>query len=830
MQSNVNYELMQNQGKTAAAAEEPKKYPFLGRIEAPESDSDSDDENESYLPDTLAEGNLIKFPFPACAGWIPTLFKQPSKQLAQDIIAGITVGSILIPSTLATAMLAGIPSKSIYIMLYASLLPIFFYALFGTSKHLVVGPITIGAIMVGDMFTDLKIPLGDDRLMYIEIMTLMVGVILLILGLLKTSFLDNIMSRPVISGYLTAVAILVITDQIFKICLQRGLPTEAHYTVLDKIGLLIKSWGDANYMSIVLAAIGASLLFVFNYLRTYYYPENIFLQSAPLIVSFFGATICYWLNMNAEYGVKLIQEIPRAIPYPEFPKPIKFSILIDMIPYAIIIALFGYIESVAIARAYAVKKKYMIDPAMELKAFGIVNIIGSFFKSLPTFGSLSRTPTNVFAGANTQLSGIACSIFVIFVIVAAAEALMLIPMCIISAIVVYSLFEIIDFKTPIFLWKYHRNDFAIWAVAVIGTLLFDVGRGLLLCIGCCLLLVLKFSALPSFHFQNFQKDTALFSSRDLLRLVEREVKNPGQSRYNALNVEGTPMASAKIVNAIGESLVSGAIQPDSFKRASMLIGGPVGALNARKRNTLNLAALGKGEEFKRKTKMFMQEIINSDHLTYYDVCLCLDTDCKKRCHVVVLALDKALHFASCNSLRSMLEPVKVYAIEKHGEVFGLHKNILGVVPAVAEMTETYLIGHTTLPGPTIKAIILDASRLKYVDYSAIQSLKEMIHGFHAVGVEVRLSDLKDELYPIFVAHEIDGMVMKEAKRPTINVIYATLAHILHIKKDKKISIIKSIIGEEQNIVRKLCCIDLIDILLRTIDANFHRSTCNDFSY
>ncbi len=380
-----------------------------------------------------------------------------------DLSAGITVGVMLIPQGMAYALIAGLPP--IY-GLYASLVPLVVYALLGTSRHLAVGPVAIVSLLVAAGVA----PLADgDPERYIELsllLALMVGVLQLVMGLLRFGFLTNFLSHPVLSGFTSAAALIIGASQLRHLVgvdLPRG--HEVHL-ILWELG---QSVAAIHLPTLMMGLVGIGLLVGLGRLS----------QAIPgALVVVVLATAASWLLGFEDRGMSVVSQVPGGLPLPVIP-PLDPTAMWQLLPVALTIALVGFMESIAVAKVYATRHRYDIQPDQELVALGAANLVGAFFRAYPTTGGFSRTAVNSRAGATSTLASLVSAGVIALTLLFLTGLFYHLPNAILAAIVMVAVAGLVDVKEARHLWRADRSDLAMMGVTFVATLALGIEAGIL---------------------------------------------------------------------------------------------------------------------------------------------------------------------------------------------------------------------------------------------------------------------------------------------------------------------------------------------------------------
>ncbi|MGB3716770.1 MAG: solute carrier family 26 protein [Candidatus Promineifilaceae bacterium] len=395
--------------------------------------------------------------------WLPTYNKQ---WLRPDLIAALTVWALLVPEAMAYATLAGVPPEA---GLYAAPLALLGYAIFGTSRQLVVGPSSTVAVMSAVVVGTFAVSGTEEYITLTAVLALLVGILFILAGLLKLGFLADFMSRPVLSGLVVGIAITIVMGQLDKI-LGYEIPESRGF--LEELYLFIRGLGNIHWMTFVVGAISLVLLFGMEEL----FPKI----PGALVVVALGIVVSALLNLES-YGVHIVGDIPAGLPQLGF-QNVSLRDIIALMPGAIGILLVAFAESVAAARAYAKKHGYEIRASQEMVGLGIANFGSGFSQGFVVDGSLSRTAAADQAGQKTQLASIINAVLVLVTAAFLTPLFRSLPEAVLGAIVIHAVWHLISFTELRRLYNIRRIDFWAGSVALIGVLMFGILGGLLLAV------------------------------------------------------------------------------------------------------------------------------------------------------------------------------------------------------------------------------------------------------------------------------------------------------------------------------------------------------------
>ena len=324
--------------------------------------------------------------------------------LTNDLVAAGIVTIMLIPQSLAYAMLAGLPPE---VGLYASILPILAYAIFGTSRALAVGPVAVISLMTLTAAGSIAPPGSTDFIAAALILALLSGLILSLMGLLKLGFLANLLSHPVVSGFIAASRIIIATSQLKAIF---GIQASGE-AMPELLRTLSANLGATNQPTLVIGVLSTAFLFWVRkglkplLVRAGLPPRSSDLAARAGPLAAVGlATLAVILFGLEEKGVKVVGQIPQSLPPLTVP-PFDPDLWRQLAVPALLLSVIGFVESVSVAQTLAARKRQRIDPDQELIGLGAANIAASFSGGYPVTGGFARSVVNFDAGAETPAAG-----------------------------------------------------------------------------------------------------------------------------------------------------------------------------------------------------------------------------------------------------------------------------------------------------------------------------------------------------------------------------------------------------------------------------------------
>ena len=434
--------------------------------------------------------------------------------LTSDLIAAVIVTIMLIPQSLAYAMLAGLPPV---VGLYASIMPLVLYAIFGTSRTLAVGPVAVISLMTASAAGTIA-PAGSPAYLEAAVtLAALSGVMLLALGLMRLGFLANLLSHPVISGFITASGLLIATSQLKHILGIRG----AGETWPAMLHDLIASLGAINPATV---AIGMPVLGFLFWARKGLRPAlqrlgiapraaEISAKAGPVVAVGLTILAVVLLDLGAR-GVAVVGAVPQGLPPFTIPSADPGLIRQLWMP-ALLISVIGFVESVSVAQTLAAKRRQRISPDQELIALGAANIASALSGGYPVTGGFARSVVNFDAGAQTPAAGAFTALGIALASLYLTPLLFHLPVATLAATIIVAVLSLVDFATPRQLWAYSKADFVAHAATIIATLAAGVELGVIAGVVVGLLLYLWRASRPhaaivgrvpgTAHFRNVER-------------------------------------------------------------------------------------------------------------------------------------------------------------------------------------------------------------------------------------------------------------------------------------------------------------------------------------
>lgn len=399
------------------------------------------------------------------------------------MVAGLTVGVILIPQGMAYAMIAGLPP--VY-GLYASVFPVLVYLFLGTSRQLAIGPVAMDSLLVAAGLGTLAITGIENYIALAIFLAFLVGVIQLLFGLLRMGFLVNFLSRPVISGFTSGAAVIIIFSQLKHLL---GADIEKSNMFHQLVVNAFDKLAETNLYDLSIGIIGI-LVIVFLKKWNKKFPS-------VLLVVILGILAVFVFDLE-EYGVKIVGEIPKGLPAFQIPN-FNFQDAMDLWPIALTLALVGYLEAISIGKAIEERNnEETVDANQELVALGTSNMVGSFFQAYPVTASFSRSAISNEIGGKTNFFALISVVMVVLTLLFFTPMFYHLPNAVLASIIMVSVFGLIDFKYPISLWKFRKDEFVVLMLTFLITVFIGIKEGVLIGVLFSLLLMVYRTSKPHF--------------------------------------------------------------------------------------------------------------------------------------------------------------------------------------------------------------------------------------------------------------------------------------------------------------------------------------------
>jgi sulfate permease, SulP family len=460
--------------------------------------------------------------------WLPRLpvldwaRRYDRETLGGDLLAALIVTIMLIPQSLAYALLAGLPPE---VGLYASVAPLLLYATFGSSRVLAVGPVAVVSLMTAAAIGE-HAAVGSPAYWSAALtLAFLSGAMLLVMGVLRLGSLANFLSHPVISGFISASGLLIAASQLKTLM---GVKAGGHH-LPELLVALSRQVSQTHVLTLVVGALTTAFLF---WVRTGLKPllvrlrmtakaADVLAKAGP-VAAIAVTTWLAWAFGWSERGVKIVGSIPRGLP-PLTTPSWDLTLWHDLALPALLISVVGFVESVSVGQTLAAKRRQRIEPDQELVALGASNLSAAFTGGFPVTGGFARSVVNFDAGAQTPAAGVFTAVGITFVSLLLTPALYYLPQATLSATIIVAVLSLVDFSILKRTWAYSKADFAAVAVTLLCTLGLGVELGLVVGVSVSLAFYLSRTSRPHIavvglvpgteHFRNVLRHPVLVSPR-----------------------------------------------------------------------------------------------------------------------------------------------------------------------------------------------------------------------------------------------------------------------------------------------------------------------------
>ena len=411
---------------------------------------------------------------PLIPGWLRGYSRS---QLPGDLVAALVVTMLLVPQGLAYAALAGLPPQ---LGLYASLAPMVAYAALGSSMVMSVGPVAVAALMTASALTPLATPGSPEYIAGAILLALLSGLMLFVFGLLRLGNLARLLSHPVVSGFISGAALLIVIGQLRPLL---GVQADGQTALTLLVGLA-GSLGEINLWA---TAIGVSVLVLLVLARIHLpallrrlgagtQTADLLARLTPMVAVLAAAGLVTGLGLDQR--LEVVGSFPSGLPSLVWPALDPGMIRQLLLP-ALVIGLIGFVESVAIAQAFARQRGQRIDPDAELRGLGAANVVSAFSGAFPVTGGFSRTAVNAEAGARTPLAGVFAAFMIALVLLFATGLFRALPMTVLAAVIIVAAIGLVDWSGLRRVWRHDRAEGLAFAGTAVGVLVLGVEWGVI---------------------------------------------------------------------------------------------------------------------------------------------------------------------------------------------------------------------------------------------------------------------------------------------------------------------------------------------------------------
>ncbi|MBY6199785.1 sulfate permease [Maritalea mobilis] len=397
--------------------------------------------------------------------------------LQNDLIAAVIVTIMLIPQSLAYALLAGLPPEA---GLYASILPIILYAIFGTSRALAVGPVAVVSLMTAAAVGQVAEQGTAGYAVAALTLALLSGGILLAMGVFRLGFLANFLSHPVIAGFITASGVIIAASQLKHIL---GVDASGH-NLFELVVSLIEHLPETNFVTLIIGVAATAFLFwVRKGLKPLLISKGVkprladIAQKAGPVGAVVVTTLAVWIfGLSNWAGVSIVGEVPQSLPPFTMPD-LSIDLVSALFIPALLISIIGFVESISVAQTLAAKKRQRIDPDQELIGLGAANVAAGFSGGYPVTGGFARSVVNFDAGAETPAAGAYTAVGLAIAALALTPLVFFLPKATLAATIIVAVLSLVDFSILKKTWTYSKADFVAVAATILLTLGFGVETG-----------------------------------------------------------------------------------------------------------------------------------------------------------------------------------------------------------------------------------------------------------------------------------------------------------------------------------------------------------------
>lgn len=454
------------------------------------------------------------------------------RMAAGDLLAAVIVTIMLIPQSLAYAMLAGLPPQ---MGLYASMLPLLAYAVFGTSRALAVGPVAVVSLMTASAISSIAAPGSAEYVTAALTLAFLSGIILMLMGAFRLGFIANFLSHPVISGFITASGLIIAASQLKHLL---GIPATGD-TLIDLTASLASGICQTHVATAIVGF--ATLLALYGLrgglallLRRAGVPQRTAVMVAKTgpVLAVIVTTMVAWRWDLAAAGVAVVGDIPRGLP-PLTAPSFDWQLWRDLIVAAVLISMIGFVESVSVAQTLAARKRQRIAPDQELLGLGAANVAAALSGGYPVTGGLARSVVNFDAGAETPAAGAYTAVGIAAMALLLTPLLYYLPQATLAATIIVAVLSLVDFSALRRTWGYSKSDFLALAATIVLTLAFGVETGVVSGMALSLTLHLYRTSRPHYavvglvpgteHFRNIKRHQVITDPRLITLRVDESL-------------------------------------------------------------------------------------------------------------------------------------------------------------------------------------------------------------------------------------------------------------------------------------------------------------------
>ncbi|WP_369047984.1 SulP family inorganic anion transporter [Tenacibaculum sp. UWU-22] len=410
--------------------------------------------------------------------WLPN---YKASYFKGDFVAGITTAIVLIPQGIAYALIAGLPP--IY-GLYCALAPPLMYTIFGSSRQVSVGPVAMDSLIVATGVSSFALAGSESYIAIAILLAFMVGSIQLLMGVFRLGFIANFLSKPVITGFTSAIALIIGLNQFRNLLGVDFMQSDQIHILLEDI---VKNITNYNKHIAIIGLISVVIIIIFRKINKKLPSALVVVILGIVIVRYFGKTLS---------DVAIVKDIPSGFPKFSIPE-ISLGQVKQLLPIALTLVMVGYLETISIGKTLESKQEeYRIRPNQELIALGIGNLVGSLFKAYPTTAGFSRSAINAESGATSGIASVISVVIIIITLLFFTPVFYYLPKTVLAAIIIVSVFNLINLKEARYLWKANNLDFWLLMATFLATLFLGVKYGIITGVGLSLIVLIYRTSRP----------------------------------------------------------------------------------------------------------------------------------------------------------------------------------------------------------------------------------------------------------------------------------------------------------------------------------------------
>lgn len=453
--------------------------------------------------------------------------------LVNDGVAAVIVTIMLIPQSLAYALLAGLPPQ---VGLYASILPLVAYAIFGTSRALAVGPVAVVSLLTATAVGNLAAVGTAEYYTAALVLALLSGLLLLLMGVLRLGFLANFLSHPVISGFITASGLIIAAGQLGHVL---GVPASGH-NLVEIVQALVRHLDETHLWTLVIGAGAIAFLF---WVRSRLKPllrslglgprlADVVAKAGPVAAVAVTTLVTWAFGLHRGDGVAIVGDVPQGLPPLTLPT-FDLALWGELLVPALLISIIGFVESVSVGQTLAAKKRQRIDPDQELIGLGAANVAASVSGGYPVTGGFARSVVNFDAGAATPAAGAFTAVGIALATLSLTPLLFFLPKATLAATIIVAVLSLVDVGALKRTWAYSKSDFAAMAATILVTLAVGVEVGVAVGVALSLVLFLLRTSRPHMavvgqvpgteHFRNVLRHDVVTSPKVLTLRVDESL-------------------------------------------------------------------------------------------------------------------------------------------------------------------------------------------------------------------------------------------------------------------------------------------------------------------